>query len=214
MMTASKFPGDSPLKLIMITFVIVFFVALFAWQIEKYLAVSVDSLLQGEITKMNTIIEADSLDDFEVSKYAYLHANNDLSRPLEVDSRSVNFKPRTTLNNLLAKSYIIPSGPRQDFCYLYLYFPPGAAQKAFDFYDERSPGYVLAAWSELKQSPIVVASAHLNQWAKTTLKARDFQCHPDALEPNILPTDNTGKLIELPGIYFQFKGYYYTKVKL
>lgn len=213
MINTPKLPGDSPLKLIMVTFIIVFFVALFAWQIEKYLAVSVDSVLQGEITKMNTIIEADSLDDFEVSKYAYLHEDNDLSKALKVNSNLVKFKPKTTLNNLLAKSYIIPSGPPKDFCYLYIYFPPGAAQKAFDFYDKRTPGYVLAAWSELKQSPIVVASANLNQWAKTTLKVRDFQCHPDALEPNILPTDNTGKLIELPGIYFQFKGYYYTKVK-
>jgi len=209
-----KLPGDSPLKLIMVTFVIVFFIALFAWQIEKYLAVSFDSRLQGQITKMNMIIEADSLDDFEVSKYAYLHTNNDLSVPLKVDSKSANYKPRTTLNNLLAKSYVIPSGPPKDFCYLYLYFPPGVAQKTFDFYDKRSAGYVLAAWSELKQAPIAVASPRLNQWAQTNLKARHFQCNPDTLEPNILPTDKAGKLIELPGIYFQFKDYYYTKVKL
>lgn len=209
-----KLPGDSPLKLIMITFMIVFFIALFAWQIEKYLAVSFDSKLQGQITKINMIIEADSLDDFEVNKYAYLHANNDPSSALEVHSRFVNFKPRTTLNNLLAKSYIIPSGTPKDYCYLYIYFPPGVAQKTFDFYEKRSPGYVLAAWSELKQAPIAVASTYLNQWAQNNLKEEDFQCRPEALESNVLPTDNTGKLIDLPGIYFQFKDYYYTKVKL
>jgi len=46
-----KLHGDSPLKLIMITFVIVFFVALFAWQIEKYLAASLDTKLQREVGK-------------------------------------------------------------------------------------------------------------------------------------------------------------------
>ncbi len=126
-----KLPGDSPLKLIMVTFVIVFFIALFAWQIEKYLAVSFDSKLQGQITKMNMIIEADSLDDFEVSKYAYLHANGDLSEALQVDSKSLNFKPTTTLNNLLAKSYVIPSGASERFLLSLLVFPSRCGTEEF-----------------------------------------------------------------------------------
>ena len=55
-----KLAGDSPLKLIMVTFVIVFFVALFAWQIEKYLLVSYDSKVQGQIAAMKLLIEAEN----------------------------------------------------------------------------------------------------------------------------------------------------------
>ena len=63
-MPETKQRGDSPLKLIILSFIITFFVALFAWQIEKYLVASHDSKLQGQISRMNLLIEADSLDAF------------------------------------------------------------------------------------------------------------------------------------------------------
>lgn len=209
-----KLPGDSPLKLIMITFVIIFFVALFAWQIEKYLAVSLDSKLQGQIAKMNMIIEADSLDAFDVSKYAYLHATDDSTKPLDVSRENRNFKPNTTLNALFVKNYMAASGAANDFCYLYVYFPPGVAMEAFDFYTKRDPGYVLAAWSERENAPIAVASGPLNKWAQENLQARHFECNPSELRPNKLATDKNGEVIDLPGIHFQFSDYYFSKVKL
>lgn len=213
-MKTNKLRGDSPLKLIVITLLIIFFVALFAWQIEKYLAASYDSKLQGQISRMNLIIEADSLDGFSTHKYAYLHASNNIAAPLEIRNRKTNFQPKVTLATLFVKNQFTPSGAPKDACFLFLYFPPGEAYEIFDFYQERNPGYVVAAWSTLKQKPIVAASPGLKNWAEANLKAGDFYCNVKKLDPSKLAVDNNGVLIDLPGANFQFSDQYYSKVKL
>lgn len=212
-MKTNKLRGDSPLKLIFITLLIIFLVALFAWQIEKYLGASYDSKLQSQISRMNLIIETDSLDDFDIHKYAYLHDSENIAEPLQINNRQTNFKPITTLATLFVKNQFSPSGSPKDLCYLYLYFPPGEAQEIFDFYQERDPGYIVAAWSTLKQKPIVATSPGLKNWAETNLKENYFYCDVEKLDPGKLAIAKNGELIDLPGASFQFSDQYYSKVK-
>ena len=58
----NKLPGDSPLRVVMVAFTVIFFVALFVWQIDRYLAAGKDSKLQAQLSKMNLMIESDSLE--------------------------------------------------------------------------------------------------------------------------------------------------------
>jgi hypothetical protein len=213
-MKINKLRGDSPLKLIFITLLIIFFIALFAWQIEKYLAASQDSKLQGQISRIHQLIEADSLDDFSTHKYAYLHSDENISEPLEIEDKKLNFEPQLTLSTLFVQSRLNAASPPKGQCYIYLYFPPGEAKYIFDFYEERDPAYVLAGWSKFRQQPIVGASPGLTDWAESNLKESDFACDASQLSPDSLAVDKEGVLLDLPGMNFQFSDQYYSKVKL
>ena len=163
---------------------------------------------------MNELIEIDNLDGFRIQKYAYLHSEEDEDVIFNTERKNVTFEPETTLSMFLARNYFTPEGAPDEICFLYIYFPPGAAANSFDFYDNQEPGYVIAAWSEYRSQAIVGTSLGLNQWAKERLTARDFSCTPNDLSPKKLATDGNGDLIDLPGINFQFSRYGYSKVKL
>lgn len=210
----SKLRGDSPLKLIITIFIIVFFVALFAWQIEKYLVASQDSKLQNQISRMNSMIEIASLDAFSNQKYAYLHDELDLAKPITIEDKKIKFEPASTLTTLFVKNQFLPRITRNDQCYLYIYFPPGEASDLFDFYTDRDPGYVLAAWSEFQNKPVVATSPGLTSWAEKNLTEDDFYCEAKKLKPNVAATKPDGSLLDLPGIEFQFSGGSYSQVKL
>lgn len=214
MKSTPKVPGDSPLKLIMVTFVIVFFVALFAWQIEKYLGATFDSKLQGELTKMGMMVEADSLAGFDAYKYAYLHDPIDRAKPLDVRNEKVNFNPPKTLSTLFVENYFTPSATRDEACYWYLYFPPGVAKEVIEPYTRRDPGFVIAAWSEFKEQTVVATSPGLSDWAQSYFEKSDFECDPKSLDPNVLARSKSGQVYKLPGINFQFNQSFFSKVKL
>ncbi len=213
-MKKNKVRGDSPLKLIIITMLIIFFLALFSWQIEKYLGASKYSTLQSEISSMNLMIEADNLDAFNIYKYAYLHDTNDIIKPLDIKNQKVDFSPIKTLANLFIQNHFTPNGTAKDACYVYIYFPPGEAKTLFDFHEDPAPGFVLAAWSDFKEKPIVAASPGLKVWAEQHLTAGDFYCKSTELAPNKLAVKDDGLLLDLPGIEFQFSGLFYSKAKL
>ena len=208
-MPETKQRGDSPLKLIILSFIIIFFVALFAWQIEKYLVASHDSKLQGQISRMNLLIEADSLDAFSNQKYAYLHDDQDVAKIYTDEANTLPFKPVTTLSNLFIKNRFTPTSATNDRCYLYIYFPPGEAADLFDFYKARDPGYVLAGWSEFQNAPVISASPGLSTWATENLKENDFYCE-EATVANATTLNSPD--LERPGFKFYFSGLNYSPV--
>lgn len=194
-------------------FIVIFFVALFVWQIERYLRAGQDSKLQGQITKMNLMIEADSLEALPEQKFGYLHSPQDVAKPWSTESTRVNFKPDRTLAGLFVRNHFQPSAPDHRSCYLYLYFPPGEAQAQFDFYPDQKPAYVLAGWSRHQEVPVVASTPALNAWARSVLEAKHFECEAKTLRPNQIATLNDGTQLDLPGYDFQFADLYYSKVK-
>ncbi|NCP67423.1 hypothetical protein GW756_01965 [bacterium] len=198
----------------MITLLIIFFIGIFAWQIEKYLLVSQDTKLQAEISKLNLIIEAENMAAFNIHKYAYLHQEDNIAEPLSTKNLKTNFEPVSTLVNLFIKNGIYPKGATKESCYLYIYFPPGEASEIFDFYEDRDPGYIAAGWSRFEAKPIVSASTGLTAWAESNLKESDFYCDSKSLSPDKLAVDGNGSILDLPGINFQFSGLNFSKVKL
>ena len=207
-----KLSGDSPIRIIVVAFAVIFFVALFVWQIERYLNVSKDSKLQAQITKMNLLIEADSLEASTKSRFAYLHSNQDISEPWPVLDKKLNFKPQDTLARLFVRNHFSASPPHHESCYVYLYFPPKRAQK-LDFYQSDKPAYLLAGWSHHQNKAIVAGTPQLTAWGVETLKEKHFACTPKALRPNLVAVMADGMEIDLPGYDFQFADLYYSKVK-
>lgn len=210
-----KFTGGSPATIILTTLTVIFFVALFVWQIEHYLNVSQDSKLQEQIASMNLMIEADSIELSSLQKFAYLHEDNDISQPIRVPQARGNFafEGSQTLASLFTRNQFLPSIPGKNNCFIYMYLPPQMGYATFDFYEDSEPAYVLAAWSEYQQRPVVVADRHLQTWAEDYLTKDFFYCEPKNLSLDQVAIDANGYALALPGYSFQFADSYYSRVQ-
>lgn len=208
-----KLPGDSPLRVIIMAFVVIFFVTLFVWQIGHYLEAGKDSKIQGQISKMNLMIEADSLEADNKTRFAYLHSTEDIAKPLTPKNKRAKFKPTSTLTSLFVRNHFSASITGKNACYVYLYFPPGTAKDYVDTYPAGVPAYVLAGWSDYRDKVVASTSPGLDAWAKETLKASHFYCEPKNLRPNVMAKQEDGTELDLPGLGFQFSGLYYSKIK-
>lgn len=211
-----KLPANSPVKVVMTAFTIIFFVALFVWQIDRYLKVGQDSQLQSQITRMNALIETDSLTLSNEEKFAYLHQSGNIAQPLTPvgqKGRQASTKPVKTLAALLTQNQFSPSSSGSDICFLYIYLPPQMGRQAFELYNSNNPTYILAAWSDYQEKAIVASDRTLLPWLEENLTKDFFYCQPKKLRSDVLAVDKNGYKLPLPGYSFQFSELYYSQVQ-
>ncbi len=199
-----KKSGDSPLKVIMVALLVIFFIGVFVFQINKYLLVSHDTKVQGQLNKMALMIETDSMDQDSRSKYAYIHSPNDYAVPLKDERKKYPFKATKTLAQLFIERKFSVAKPSKDTCYIFSYWPQKLMRIHADFRDKKNPGYLIAAWNKRKKEAVIVGTPDLQNWGEKHLKAEHFQCNPVEINPAEKAVSKNSESINIPGYDFQF----------